>query len=218
MAEPIRIDIWSDIVCPWCYIGKRRLEAGVALAKEEHPDLDVRFEYHAFQLDPTAPVGEDQLVQEVYEKKFGGPEKAAELIGHVTNEAAAVGLDFRMDIAKRSNTILGHRVLAFARTVGKQLEMKERLMKAYFTEGSAIGQLDELVSLAGEVGIDETALRAWLDDGGGETEVAQDLQMAADNEISAVPTFVFNMSYGIPGALDSTAFARVLTKLHTAEV
>ncbi len=128
----MKIDIWSDIVCPWCYIGKRRMESAIRMATEEHPDLEVEVEYHAFQLDPTAPVGEDQLVREVYEKKFGGPERAQELIAHMTNEAAGEGLDFRLDIAKRSNTILGHRVLAFALAKGVQGELKERLLRAYF--------------------------------------------------------------------------------------
>ncbi len=184
---------------------------------EEHPDLEVEIEYHAFQLDPRAPVGEDQLVREVYEKKFGGPERARELIAHMTNEAAGEGLDFRLDIAKRSNTILGHRVLAFALTKGVQQEMKERLFSAYFTEGAAIGQLDMLLTLATEVGLDCDELRSWLDDGGGEAEVAADLQVAAANDITAVPTFVFNQAYAVPGALDATALARVLKRLHSAD-
>ncbi|MFW2382978.1 MAG: DsbA family oxidoreductase [Acidimicrobiales bacterium] len=217
MSAPMRIDVWSDIVCPWCYIGKRRLEAAIALARQEHPDLELELVYHAFQLDPRAPVGEDQLVQEVYEKKFGGPERAGEIIAHVTNEAAGEGLDFRLDIAKRSNTILGHRVLAFALAKGVQGEMKERVLKAYFTEGAAIGQLETLLDLAADVGLDPDDLRSWLDEGGGEHHVAEDLRLAAENDITAVPTFVFNQAYAVPGALDATALARVLTRLHTAD-
>lgn len=213
----MKIDIWSDIVCPWCYIGKRRMESAIRMATEEHPDLEVEVEYHAFQLDPTAPVGEDQLVREVYEKKFGGPERAQELIAHMTNEAAGEGLDFRLDIAKRSNTILGHRVLAFALAKGVQGELKERLLRAYFVQGAAIGNLDTLIGLAADVGLDAEELRAWLDAGGGQAEVADDLQVAADNDITAVPTFVFNMAYAVPGALDATALARVLKRLHAAD-
>ncbi len=217
MPQPVRIDVWSDIVCPWCYIGKRRLEAAVELAAETYPDIEVELEYHAFQLDPTAPVGEGVPVQQVYEKKFGGPERAAEIMAHTTNEAAAAGLEFNFDIAKRSNTVLGHRVLAYALGQGKQLEMKERLLRAYFTEGEPIGQLDTLMKLADEVGLDSLELGAWLSEGGGELDVSEDLQMAADNEITAVPTFVFNRSYGVPGALEPKALARVITKLWESE-
>ncbi len=190
----------------------------MALARQDQPDIEAELVYHAFQLDPTANVGEDQLVQEVYEKKFGGPERAAEIISHVTNEAAQVGLHFRMDIAKRSNTILGHRLLAFAFSKGRQLELKERLMQAYFTEGAAIGHLDVLLGLAAEVGLDAEEARAYLEDDGGEDEVASDLRAAADHEITAVPTYVFNQAYAVPGALDAAAFANVFTKLHQAEV
>ncbi len=211
MPSPIRIDVWSDIVCPWCYIGKRRLEAGLALARQEHPDIEAELVYHAFQLDPTAKVGEDQLVQEVYERKFGGPERAEEIIAHVTSEAAQVGLDFRMAIAKRSNTILGHRLLAFALSKGRQ-----PLMQAYFTEGAAIGQLPMLLKLVADVGLDPAEASAYLEADGGEDQVAADLRAAADHEITAVPTYVFNEAYAVPGALDSAAFANVFTKLHQA--
>ena len=218
MAAPVRIDVWSDIVCPWCYIGKRRLEGAIASVRHEHPELEVDLVYHAFLLDPRAPVGEDQPVREVYEKKFGGAERAQQLMDHVSGEAAGEGLQFRLDIAKRSNTILGHRLLAYALTEGKQLQLKERLLAAYFTEGAAIGQLDTLLDLASEVGLERAAAATWLADGGGQDSVAEDLQTAADNEITAVPTFVFNQAYAVPGALNSAALARVITRLHAAEV
>ncbi len=216
MSDAIRIDVWSDIVCPWCYIGKRRLEAGIAQSRQSHPELEVEIVYHAFQLDPRARVGDDQLVVDVYEKKFGGPDRAREIMEHMTDQAAAEGLGFRLGIAKRSNTILGHRLLAFALSKGRQLDMKERLLKAYFTEGAAIGHLDVLLGLAGEVGLDVDDARKYLESEGGEDEVAEDLRVAHDNEITAVPTFVFNQAFAVPGALDAAAFARVLSKLHTA--
>lgn len=209
--------MWSDIVCPWCYIGKRRLETAISMAQESFPDLEIELRYHAFQLDPRAPVGEDQLVREVYEKKFGGPEQARRLMDHVTSEAAAEGLEFGLDIAKRSNTILGHRLLCYALERGRQLELKERLLLAYFTEGAAIGQLDTLLNLVADIGLDAHEARSWLDAGGGEDEVAEDLRLAAENEITAVPTFVFNQAYAVPGALDPRALARVLTRLHAAD-
>lgn len=209
----IQLDVWSDIVCPWCYIGKRRLERGLAAARQSQPDLEVDLTYHAFQLDPRAKVGEDRPVREVYEKKFGGRERADEIIEHLTAEAAAEGLDFRLDIAKRSNTILGHRLLAFALESGRQLDMKERLLHAYFTEGAAIGHLDVLVDLAEDIGLDGARARAYLLGDGGEESVAADLRAAVDNDITAVPTFVFDRAYAVPGALDATAFTRVLSRL-----
>ncbi len=211
--QTIQLDVWSDIVCPWCYIGKRRLERGLAAAREIHPDLEVDLTYHAFQLDPRARVGEDRLVREVYERKFGGTERADQIIEHMTAEAAAEGLDFRLDIAKRSNTILGHRLLAFARQAGRQLDMKERLLHAYFTEGAAIGHLEVLVDLAEDIGLDGDRARTYLQGDGGEESVAADLRAAVDNDITAVPTFVFDRAYVVPGALDANAFTRVLSRL-----
>lgn len=209
----ITVEIWSDVVCPWCYIGKRKFEAGLAEFRSEHPDVEVAVAYRAFQLDPTAPVGESQPVVAAYEKKFGGPEQARQILDTVTAEAAKVGLDFDMDRARRSNTALAHRLLVLAEQHDCQLELKERLMRAYFTEGEEVGDLETLVGFAVEVGLDAETCRAWLSGDGGRNEVATQLMFAADAGIHSVPTFVFERMVGIPGAQEPEVFSELLRRL-----
>ncbi len=210
------VEIWSDVVCPWCYIGKRRFETALARVAEAHPDRDVAAEvevrYRAFLLDPGAPVGESHPVRHAYERKFGGPEAAQAIIDRVTNEAAGEGLDFRLDIAQRSNTMLAHRLLVLADREGRQHELKERLLAAYFTEGKAIGELEVLVAEAGAVGLDPETARAWLGGDGGRAEVAEQLTFAADNGLVSVPSYVFDRGFAIPGAQDPDVFVHALEK------
>ncbi len=209
----LEIEIWSDVVCPWCYIGKRKFEEGLALFRARHPDVEVAVSYRAFQLDPTAPPGVSQKVFEVYAKKFGGPDKANEILAHVTREAAAVGIDFDMDNAQRANTLVAHQLLAMAEGLGKQLVLKERLMKAYFCEGEAVGDPDVLVRLASEVGIEPETTQGWLDSGEGLRKVAKQLEAAAEMGISSVPTFVINRAFGVPGAQTPEYFVRIFEKM-----
>lgn len=212
-APVLDIEIWSDVVCPWCYIGKRKFEEGLAEFRQVRPDVEINISYRAFQLDPTAPPGVSQNVSEVYAKKFGGPEKAQEILDRVTSEAANVGIAFDMGIAKRANTLLAHRLLVLAEKQGKQLALKERLMQAYFCEGEAVGDPDVLTQLAGEVGIDESEAGVWLASRDGSLEVAEQLETAAELGISSVPTFVFNWAFGVPGAQSPEYFVRVMTKM-----
>jgi len=211
-AAKLTVEIWSDVVCPWCFIGKRRWEEGLAAFTAANPEVEVEVAYRAFQLDPTAPIGESQPVVEAYEKKFGGPAQAKQIIENVTAEAAKVGLDFRMDIALRSNTADAHRLLVLAEREGVQLELKERLMRAYFSEGQDIGLLDSLVGFGAEVGLDPELSRGWLQGDGGRREVADQLVFAADAGIHSVPTFVIDRAIGIPGAQPAEVFVEVLEK------
>lgn len=204
------VEIWSDVVCPWCYIGKRRFERALAEFEASHSDVSVTVAYRAFQLDPAAPTDRSELVQAVYEKKFGGPDQASAIIDRVTSEAADEGLDFRLDIAKRANTVLAHRLLVLAEVRGVQLELKERLMEAYFTQGGEIGTVDELVALGGDVGLDEQSIRGWLAGDGGKREVVEHLEFAASAGIHSVPTYVINREIGIPGAQPSDVFVQAL--------
>ncbi len=215
-ADPVPgldIEIWSDVVCPWCYIGKRKFEAGLERFRELHPEVPITISYRAFQLDPTAPPGVSQKVFDVYVKKFGGPERAQEILDRVTKEARGVGLDFDMDIAQRANTLMAHALLVLADKVGLQSELSERLMRAYFCEGEAIGDPEVLVRLAGEVGMDEVEAAVWLDDNAGAAVVAEQLEVAADLGVGSVPTFVFNRSFGIPGAQTQEYFVKVMERL-----
>ena len=184
MSQPMKVEIWSDVVCPWCYIGKRRFETALERFTEA-TGTEVEIEYRAFMLDPRAPA-EPQPVTDVYAKKFGPA--AAQILERVTSEAAGEGLEFRMDIAKRANTLPAHRLLVLARTEGLQIELKERLMQAYFTEGTDIGDRETLVSLAEEVGLDGETVRSWLSGDGGNDDVADSLVFAAANGVASVPT------------------------------
>ncbi len=208
----MQVEIWSDVVCPWCYIGKRRFEAGLEAFRAANPEVEVDVAYRSFQLDPTAPTDRSEPVRAVYEKKFGGPEKAEEILGRVTTEAAGEGLDFHLDIAKRANTALAHRLLVLAETLGLQLELKERIMQAYFSEGRAIGELDELVALGAEIGIDPEVSRGWLAGDGGKAEVVEHLEFAASAGIHSVPTYVINREFGIPGAQSPEVFVQALER------
>jgi predicted DsbA family dithiol-disulfide isomerase len=211
----ITIDIFSDVVCPWCYIGKRRFEKGLAQIDE---DLGVDFDitYRPYQLDPTAAPGVATPVVEAYAKKFGGPERAEEILAHVTSTAAEDGITFNMDKALRANTLLAHRMIWFAGRPGspvEQADMKERLMQAYFTDGQHIGSPEVLVDCAVELGFDRGRVEAFLSSGEGMADVEAELDDARDNGITAVPTYVFDRQWAVPGAQDADTFANVLRKM-----
>jgi predicted DsbA family dithiol-disulfide isomerase len=211
VRPPVRphvdVEIWSDVVCPWCYIGKRRFESAVAQLADE---IDVDIVFRPFQLDPTASLGKAGPVVEAYAKKFGGAERAQEIIDHVTSVAAESGIQFRMDLALRANTLLAHRLLWLAQATGHQIALKERLLRAYFIDGLDIGDPDVLANCAAEVGLDHDRALAFLNSDDGLAEVRAELESAAELEITAVPTFVFDGKWMVPGAQDADTFAQVL--------
>ena len=213
----VTIDIFSDVVCPWCYIGKRRFEAGIAAATSGE-DLGVDFDitYKPYQLDPTAAPGVAGPVIDAYAKKFGGLEKAQEILRHVTTTAAGDGLEFHMDKSLRANTLLAHRLIWWAEQPSNDLSqdaMKERLLKAYFMDGAHVGSVDALVACAVDVGADADEARTFLESGEGSAEVQAELDHARDNGITAVPTYVFNDEWAVPGAQDPDTFEKVLRKM-----
>ena len=213
-APAIRVEIWSDVVCPWCYIGKRRFERA---ADELAGEIQLDVVYRPFQLDPTASPGRSQPVFDAYARKFGGPDQARAIIDRVTEAAAGDGLDFRMDRALRANTLLAHRLLWLAEQPESpvpQAALKERLLQAYFIDGLDIGDPEVLADCAAEVGFDRAAVTELLESERGRNEVAAYLEQAADNGISAVPTFVINGQWAIPGAQDTDTFVNVLRRLH----
>ena len=205
------VEVWSDVVCPWCYIGKRRFETALA-QYEASSGEKVEIQYMPFMLDPTAP-SEAEPVRVTYEKKFGGPAAADKVLNTVTTEAAGEGLDFRMDIALRSNTMSAHRLLVLGQQSGRQAELKERLLSAYFTEGADIGDHETLVGLAQEVGLDAEVARGWLNGEQGTDEVGESLKFAAANGLASVPTYVFDRRVAVPGAQPAEVFARVLKRV-----
>lgn len=214
MSTPrLQVEIWSDVVCPWCYIGKRRFERAVA---ELDGEVDIDVVYRPYQLDPTASPGTSQPVFEAYAKKFGGPEQATAILQRVTETAAEDGIEFRMDRALRANTLLAHRLLWLAELPGSpvdQHDVKERLLQAYFVDGLDIGDPEVLADCAAEVGLPRQDAIDFLESDRGRAEVAAYLEQAADAGISAVPTFVVNGQWAIPGAQDSDTFVNVFRKL-----
>lgn len=196
----LTVDIWSDIACPWCYIGKRRLES--ALARFAHAG-DVRITWRAFELDPSAPKVSpaNETQAERLAKKYGRSlQEARAMIQNVKDVARAEGLEFDHDRARHSNTFDGHRLIHFAQQRGLGGEMKERLLKAHHCEGEALGDVSVLVRLATEVGIDTDEVSALLASDDLREEVRADEQMAAELGISGVPYFVVSRRYGLSGA------------------
>lgn len=210
MRPSLTVEIWSDVICPWCYIGKRRWETAAATLRDK---VDLKVVFRPYQLDPTALPGKSVPVVDAYAKKFGGPERAAQIIDHVTTIAAAEGLEFRMDRALRANTLLAHRLLWLAEATGDQYALKERLMRAYFCEGLDIGDIETLATCAHDVGMARDGVRDFLRSDDGSAEVKALLQVAAEAEITAVPTFVFDGRWMVPGAQDPETFVNVVRQL-----
>lgn len=216
IVSPMRVEIWSDVVCPWCFIGKVRFDKAVETlrAKGINEPIDVTF--RAFQLDPTAPTGTATPVVDAYAKKFGGRERAEQILNHVTQVAAADGIEFNMDIALRANTINCHRALHWALTTSgpeKQIELKHRLLRAYFTEGQDVGGVAVIARCASECDLDGNELVVWLESGAGIDDVKADFEAAAMRDITAVPSFVINDQFLIPGAQDPEVFVNVIEKI-----
>ena len=209
----LTVEIWSDVVCPWCYIGKRRFERAVA---ELDGEIQLDVVYRPYQLDPTASPGKSGPVFDAYVKKFGGPERATMLIDRVTQMAADEGLEFRMDRALRANTLLAHRLLWWAEQPDSPVDqpaLKERLLQAYFVDGLDVGLPEALADCAAELGGDRDDVLGFLAGDGGTAEVAAMLRQAADSGIMAVPTFVIDRQWAVPGAQDSDTFVNVLRRL-----
>lgn len=218
MTDAIKIDVWSDIACPWCYIGKRNLEKGLAEASGDADAPVVEVTYHSFELSPDTPVdfegGEtDYLAQH----KGISPEQAQQMLTRVTGVAAEAGLEYRFDRLKHTNTVKSHELLHFAKDKGRQLEVTERLMSAYFTEGRHLGREDELVSLAAEVGLDPDETREALQSERYLPAVRADQAQAAAYGINGVPFFVINSKYGVSGAQPAEAFAQILRQVWAEE-
>lgn len=207
----MQIEIFSDVVCPWCYIGKRRLEQ--ALSTFPHAD-QVTITYRSFQLDPTAPARSEQSLEQYLAAKYGRTLDAARQMNQqVTDIAAGVGLEFHLPDAQRGNTFDAHRLLHLAQAHGVQPRLKEDLMRAYFTDGALISDPDELTRLATEAGLEEGAVRAVLAGAAYADAVRNDLELARGFGVTAVPFFVFDRTYGVSGAQEPAVLADVLARV-----
>lgn len=223
----MKIEIWSDVVCPWCYIGKRRfdralenLRSGSNSGPALGADVDtIEISYRAYQLDPQAPVGSAVPVREVYARKFGGPERAQSIFDHLSSVAAADGITFDFDIAQRANTVDAHRLLWKAGLdlgFSGQSALKERLLAAYFTEGRNIADHGVLAAAAARCWpgpVDEDSFRTFLEGDSGRGEVMQEMAEAATRSITGVPTYLIDGQWAIPGAQDVETFERVLRRV-----
>lgn len=209
-ADPIKIDIWSDIACPWCYIGKRNLEKGLAEAATDDDAPQVEIEYHSFELSPDTPVDfEGSSAEFLAERKGISLDEARAMNDRVSQIAEAAGLHYRFDLQHHTNTVKAHELIHFAKAHGRQLEMTERLLSAYFVEGRHVGRIDELVALAEEVGLDGGAARDALESGAYLDAVRADQAQARAYGINGVPFFVIDGKYGVSGAQPPEAFAQV---------
>jgi len=214
VSEPISIDIWSDIACPWCYIGKRNLEAGIAAvgADDDAPEVTVTF--HSFELSPDTPVDFHGDEVDFLSGHKGMPrDQVVQMLDRVTGVAKEAGLDYRFDLLQHTNTVKAHELLHFAKGRGLQHEMTERLMSAYFVEGRHVGRIDDLVVLAEEVGLDPAEARTALESERHLADVRRDQAQAQAYGIQGVPFFVIDGQYGISGAQPPQAFENVLREL-----
>ncbi len=206
----LTIDIVSDVVCPWCYIGKRHLEAALALpGAADLPRPVIR--WHPFQLNPDMP--EQGMARQQYlEDKFGGPERAAAIYERIGQAGASAGLQLNIEgIAVQPNTLAAHALIAFADSVGADANnMAERLFAAYFLANRAIGQADVLADIAREAGLDDAAARAFVTNPQQLAALAQTDAHARSQGITGVPFFIFNEQVAVSGAQPPAALLQAM--------
>ncbi len=205
------IQVWSDVVCPWCYLGKRRLEQ--ALAAFPQP---VTVTFRAFQLDPT-PAPRPWPVLEALAARVGGRDHAEQMVATVTALAAADGLVLNFDRAVVANTFDSHRLIAWAARQGRQAAMLEALQKAHFTDGADLGSPRTLASIAGWIGLDPAAALAYLESPAGADVVHADLAQGRELGITSVPTFVIDGRFAVHGAQESSTMLAALEEIARRE-
>jgi predicted DsbA family dithiol-disulfide isomerase len=213
MADVIKVDVWSDIACPWCYIGKRRFEEGVRQYAAAGGDRPIEVEYHSFELSPDTPVDfAGSEVDFLVDFKHISEQQVRGMLEQVTVMAAGEGLAYDFGSLRHTRTIKAHQVLHLAKRHGLQPQMKERLLSAYFTEGRHVGHDEDLADLAAEVGLDRQEVLDALSDGTYLGDVEADIQRAVDYGISGVPYYVIDLKYGVSGAQAPATFAQALTR------
>lgn len=213
MGEVIKVDVWSDVACPWCYIGKRRFEEGVRRYAAAGGDRPVEVEYHSFELSPDTPADfAGSEVDFLVDFKGISEQQARGMLEQVTALAADEGLAYDMAALRHTRTIRAHQVLHLAKSRGLQPELKERLLSAYFTEGRHVGHDEDLADLAEEVGLDRQEVLDALRDGTYVADVEADIRQAMTYGISGVPFYVIDRTYGVSGAQAPETFAQVLAQ------
>lgn len=214
MTEPIKVDIWSDIACPWCYIGKHRFERGVALFRERHPDIDFEVEAHSYELAPDTPENFEGSEVDFLVKHKGMPRDQVEaMLQQMTDMAAAEGIEFDFGKLRHANTAKSHRVLHLAKEQGVEDELRERLFRAYFAEGREISDPDTLAELGDEAGIDPDDVRDAFEDEDLGDAVDRDITRARMLGVQGVPFYFVDNQYGISGAQSPETFAAAFERL-----
>ncbi|MDR7234195.1 DsbA family oxidoreductase [Agrococcus sp. BE272] len=212
----MQIDIWSDVACPWCFIGKRRFEA--ALAAWEHRD-EVEVTWHSFQLDPSLPERYDGTEVEYLSTRKGmSVEQVRQMIEHVGEQAAGEGLRYDFDRLVVANSLRAHQLLHLAKAHGRGDAVKEALLSAHFERGIDIGDVDALAALGAEAGLDEHEVREALADERFLPAVRADIAQARELGVNGVPFFVFDMRLGLSGAQPAQVFTQALEQAHALEL
>ncbi len=204
------VEVWSDIACPFCYIGKRKFEAGVA-----DSGVAVAVEYRSFILTPDAPADLPGGNFARLAEKFGVSEAEARAMEQrIAETARGVGLEFDYARMQPANTLLAHQLLHYAHALGRQAEMKERLLRAHFTEGRHVGRIGDLAELATEIGLDRADVVRSLKAGEHLDAMQADIAQAQSHGIRGVPFYVIDGKYAVSGAQDPAVFAQALTQAH----
>ncbi len=209
----MQVEIWSDVVCPWCYVGTRRFERAV-----DETGLDVEVTYRSFELDPRVPKGADgPLLVDYLERKFGDVSRVRAAHARLTDAGAELGIDFRWSGMRRANTFDAHRLLAWAlHTAGVEVQrsLKQVLLRAYFTDSRDVADAAVLADLAAEVGLDHAAVEALLVSDHEAAFVQAERDEAHRNGINAVPTFIVEGEWMLQGALETEKWVKALTHIH----
>jgi predicted DsbA family dithiol-disulfide isomerase len=222
MAEPrtrsaFTIDVVSDVVCPWCYIGKRRLAAALNRIAQRRGDVDFRVSWHPFQLNPELPA--DGVDRKRYlEDKFGGPERAAEIYARVREAGTSVGIPFALErILRQPNTLDAHRLIGWAQRQRAADGLVEALFRAYFIDGRYLGDRAELTAIAADAGFDAAAAQAMLAGTEGVDEVRSMDARVRELGVTGVPFFIFDNRFAVSGAQEPEALVGVIEEALAAE-
>jgi predicted DsbA family dithiol-disulfide isomerase len=211
------IDVVSDVVCPWCYIGKHRLETALRQLHADDPAFEPRVNWHPFQLNPELPAaGTDR--KRYLEAKFGGPARAGEIYARVRAAGETAGIAFDFDrIAVQPNTLSAHRLVAWAQHEHDAGDLVERLFAGYFVDGRNVGDHAVLATIAGEAGFDAAAARAYLDSGAGREEIAAMDVRARKLGVSGVPFFIFDGRVAVSGAHEPEMLMQAIAQARDSE-
>lgn len=213
-GETIRVDIWSDIACPWCYLGKHRFEAALLAFGEQRPDVAFEVESHSFELAPDTPLDFAGSEIDFLVRHKGMPaDEVEQMLGQMTELGASEGVEFDFHGVRHANTQRAHRVLHLAKDRGVQADVQERLFRAYFVEGENMSDADALARLGAEAGLDPDEVRAALDDEAYGEAVQRDIVRARQLGISGVPFFLLDGQYGVSGAQSTDAFSNVFEQV-----